>query len=144
MPPTSDSRRGTASPAITWVVAIALLALPIVWLNVYLFSTHEDTAEYLIGRYSLLLGAAGAVALVVERVRRTSPLAAVVATVLAWLGVILGKVLGVGEGAYPWIIAAAAVLAALAAGMPGAHRKALTRTAVVLAVVTGIGLLGLA
>ena len=144
MPPTSESRPGIASPAITWVVVIALMALPIVWLNVYLLSTHEDTAEYIIGRYSLLLGAAGAVALVVERIRRTSPLTAVVATVLAWLGVILGKVLGAGEGAYPWIIAAAAVLAALAAGMPGAYRKALTRTAVVLAVVTGIGLLGLA
>lgn len=141
---TPDSSRSTSTSVLTWVLVIALLALPVVWLSVYLFSPQEESAEYVIGRYSLLLGAGAAVVLVLERVRGQLLVAAAAATALAWVGVVLGKLLGSGEGAYPWIIAAAAVVAILAAGMPGAHRSAAVRTAVVLAVVSGVGLLGLA
>lgn len=138
---TPSARRTT----LTWVVAVALLALPVVWLDVYLLAPREEGAEYVVGRYSLLLGAGSALALVVERVRGQEPWAAFVGALLAWVGVLLGRVLGAGEGLYPWLLVAAAGLAAVAAvGMPGAHRAAALRTAVVLAVVSGVGLLGLA
>lgn len=129
---------------VTWGLVLALIALPLVWLDVYLLATDDASAEYIVGRYSLLLGAASAVALVVERLRRLAPWAALSATALAWLGVVLGKVLDTGASAYPWVIAGAAVVAAVTAGMPGAHRSAALRTAVLLAVTTGVGLLGLA
>ena len=129
---------------VTWGLVLALVTLPVVWLDVYLLATDDASAEYLVGRYSLLLGAAAAVMLVIERLRRLTPWAALSATVLAWVGVVLGKVLDTGASAYPWVIAGAAVVAAVTAGMPGAHRAAAVRTAVLLAVTTGIGLLGLA
>ena len=122
---------------VTWGLVLALVTLPVVWLDVYLLATDDASAEYLVGRYSLLLGAAAAVMLVIERLRRLTPWAALSATVL-------GKVLDTGASAYPWVIAGAAVVAAVTAGMPGAHRAAAVRTAVLLAVTTGIGLLGLA
>lgn len=129
---------------VTWGLVLALIALPVVWLDVYLLGTDDASAEYLVGRYALLLGAASAVTLVVERLRGLAPWAALSATALAWLGVVLGKVLDTGASAYPWVIAGAAVVAAVTAGMPGAHRSAALRTAVLLAVTTGVGLLGLA
>lgn len=129
---------------VTWGLVLALIALPVVWLDVYLLATEDASAQYVVGRYSLLLGPASAVALVVERLRRETPWAALAGTVLAWLGVVLGKVLDTGASAYPWVIAGAAVVAAVTAGMPGAHRAAAVRTAVLLAVTTGVGLLGLA
>ncbi len=76
---------------------LALVALPIVWLDVYFLATDDASAEYLVGRYSLLLGAAAAVMLVIERLRRLTPWAALSATVLAWVGVVLGKVLDTGD-----------------------------------------------
>lgn len=127
-----------------WGLALALVALPIVWIDVYLLATEQASAEYVVGRYSLLLGAGSALALVVERLRRLTPWAALAGVVLAWLGVVLGKVLDTGASAYPWVIAGAAVLAAAAAVMPGTHRPAAARAAVLLAATTGIGLLGLA
>ncbi len=129
---------------VTWGVVLALVALPVVWLDVYLLATEDASAQYVVGRYSLLLGVAAAVALVVERLRRETPWAALAGTGLAWLGVVLGKVLDTGASAYPWVIAGAAVVAAVTVGMPGAHRAAAVRTAVLLAVTTGVGLLGLA
>lgn len=138
--PTSPAR----ARFLGWALALALLALPVVWLDVYLLSAEDASAEYVVGRYSLLLGAASAVTLVVERLRRLTPWAALAGTVLAWLGVVLGKVLDSGATAYPWVIAGAAVLALAAAGMPGAHRPVAARAAVLLAVTTGLGLLGLA
>ena len=129
---------------VTWGVVLALVALPVVWLDVYLLATDDASAEYLVGRYSLLLGVAAAVMLVIERLRRLTAWAALSATALAWLGVVLGRVLETGASAYPWVIAGAAVVAAVTAGMPGPHRGASVRTAVLLAVTTGIGLLGLA
>ena len=138
--PTSPSRHRF----LGWGLALALIALPVVWLDVYLLSAEDASAEYVIGRYSLLLGAASAVALVVERLRHLTPWAALAGTALAWLGVVLGKVLDTGGTAYPWIIAGAAVLAVAAAGMPGAHRPGAARVAALLAVTTGVGLLGLA
>jgi uncharacterized membrane protein HdeD (DUF308 family) len=138
--PTSPSR----ARYLGWALALALLALPVVWLDVYLLSTEDASAEYVVGRYSLLLGAASVVALVVERLRHLTPWAALAGTVLAWLGVVLGKVLDTGATAYPWIIAGAAVLALAAAGMPGVHRSGAARVAVLLVVTTGVGLLGLA
>ena len=127
-----------------WGLALALIALPVVWLDVYLLRTDDTSAEYVVGRYSLLLGAASAVALVVERRRTLTPWAALAGAVLAWLGVVLGTVLDTGATAYPWIVAGAAVLAVAAAGMPGAHRPGAVRAAVLLTVTTGVGLLGLA
>ena len=138
--PSSHPRAGL----VTWGVVLALVALPVVWLDVYLLATEDASAQYVVGRYSLLLGVASAVALVVERLRRETPWAALAGTVLAWLGVVLGKVLDTGATAYPWVIAAAAVVAAAAAGMPGAHRAAARRTAALLALTTGVGILGLA
>ena len=132
------------SPFLGWGVALALVALPVVWIDVYLLSTEDASAEYVVGRYSLLLGAASAVTLVVEKLRRQTPWAALSGTALAWVGVVLGKVLDIGATAYPWMIAGAAVLALAAAGMPGAHRPGAVRTAALLAVTTGVGLLGLA
>ena len=139
--PTSPSR---AARFLGWGLALALIALPVVWLDVYLLSAEDASAEYVVGRYSLVLGAASAVALVVERLLHLTPWAALVGTVLAWLGVVLGKVLDTGATAFPWIIACTAVLAVAAAGMPGAHRPGAARAAVLLAVTTGVGLLGLA
>lgn len=137
-----------SSPAsarlLWWAPALALLALPIMWLDVYLLSAEDASAEYVVGRYSLLLGAISAVALVVERVRHLTPWAALVGTALTWLGVVLGKVLDLGATAYPWVVAGAAVLAVAAAGMPGTHRPGAARAAALLAITTGVGLLGLA
>ena len=48
---------------VTWGLVLALVTLPVVWLDVYLLATDDASAEYLVGRYSLLLGAAAAVAL---------------------------------------------------------------------------------
>ena len=79
-----------------WGLALALIALPVVWLDVYLLRTDDTSAEYVVGRYSLLLGAASAVALVVERRRTLTPWAALAGAVLAWLGVVLGTVLDTG------------------------------------------------
>ncbi len=141
---TEQPPRPSRARYLGWALALALLALPIVWLDVYLLSTEDASAEYVVGRYSLLLGAASAVALVVEGLRHLTPWAALAGTVLAWLGVLLGKVLDTGATAYPWMIAGAAVLAVAAAGMPGAHRAGAARAAVLLAVTTGVGLLGLA
>ena len=138
--PSSHPRAGL----VTWGLVLALIALPVVWLDVYLLATDDASAQYLVGRYSLLLGAAAAVMLVIERLRRLTAWAALSATALAWLGVVLGRVLDTGASAYPWVIAGAAVVAAVTAGMPGPHRAAAVRTAVLLAVTTGIGLLGLA
>ena len=141
---TEQPPRPSRARFLGWALALALLALPVVWLDVYLLSTEDASAEYVVGRYSLLLGAASAVALVIEGLRHLTPWAALAGTVLAWLGVLLGKVLDTGATAYPWIIAGAAVLAVAAAGMPGAHRPGAARAAVLLAVTTGVGLLGLA
>jgi len=141
---TEQPPRPSRARYLGWALALALLALPIVWLDVYLLSAEDSSAEYVVGRYSLLLGAASGVALVVEGLRHLTPWAALAGTVLAWLGVLLGKVLDTGATAYPWMIAGAAVLTVAAAGMPGAHRPAAARAAVLLAVTTGVGLLGLA
>ena len=138
--PSSPSR----ARFLGWGLALALIALPVVWLDVYLLSAEDASAEYVVGRYSLLLGAASAVALVVEGLRHLTPWAALAGTVLAWLGVLLGKVLDTGATAYPGMIAGAAVLAVAAAGMPGAHRPGAARAAVLRAVTPGVGLLGLA
>ena len=54
---------------VTWGLVLALVTLPVVWLDVYLLATDDASAEYLVGRYSLLLGAAAAVMLVIERLR---------------------------------------------------------------------------
>jgi hypothetical protein len=110
--PTSPSR----ARYLGWALALALFALPVVWLDVYLLSTEDASAEYVVGRYSLLLGAASVVALVVERLRHLTP----------------------------WAALAGTVLALAAAGMPGAHRPGAARVAVLLVVTTGVGLLGLA
>ncbi|WP_353650808.1 hypothetical protein ABLG96_07855 [Nakamurella sp. A5-74] len=72
------------------------------------------------------------------------PWTSVIVAVLAWVGVVLGKFVGAGAGTYPWLIPAAAVVALVAVAVPGAHRNASACTASVLALVTGIGLLGLA
>ena len=127
-----------------WGLALALIALPVVWIDVYLLTIEDASAEYVVGRYSLLLGAVSAVALVVERLRHLTPWAALAGTTLAWLGVVLGMVLDTGATAFPWVIAGAAALAVAACGMPGAHRPGAARAAVLLAVTTVIGLLGLA
>ena len=139
---------GRGAPAmrtpLTWLAVVALAALPVVWLDVFLLSPQEETADYVIGRWSLLLAAAGFVALVVERVRGALPWAALACAALAWVGVVLGRALGAGESAYPWLVAVAAVVAAAAAGMPASHRRACLRVALVLGVVGLVGLVGLA
>jgi hypothetical protein len=130
---------------VTWGLVLALIALPVVWLDVYLLATDDASAEYLVGRYSLLLGVAAAVMLVIERLRRLTAWAALSATARSpGSGSSSARVLDTGASAYPWVIAGAAVVAAVTAGMPGPHRAAAVRTAVLLAVTTGIGLLGLA
>ncbi|KGN35468.1 hypothetical protein N803_06250 [Knoellia subterranea KCTC 19937] len=144
MRPVTTERQTPARRVMTPILVVALLALPVVWLGTYLYRPEEGGVEYTIGRYSLLLGAAAAVALVVERVRGQAPWAAAAATTLAWVAVLLGKVVGAGDRAFPWVIAACAVVALAGAGMPGAHRRAAVRVGVVLAVVSGVGLLGLA
>jgi uncharacterized membrane protein HdeD (DUF308 family) len=141
---TEQPPRPSRARFLGWGLALALVALPVAWLDVYLLSTEDASAEYVVGRYSLLLGAASAITLVVERLRHLTPWAALAGTVLAWLGVLLGKALDTGATAYPWVIAGAAAIAVAAAGMPGAHRPGAARAAALLAVTSAVGLLGLA
>ena len=107
---TEQPPRPSRARLLGWGLALALIALPVVWLDVYLLRTEDASAEYVVGRYSLLLGAASAVALVVERWRNLTPWAALAGAVLAWLGVVLGTVLDTGATAYPWIIGLGVVL----------------------------------
>ena len=94
---TEQPPRPSRARLLGWGLALALIALPVVWLDVYLLRTEDASAEYVVGRYSLLLGAASAVALVVERWRNLTPWAALAGAVLAWLGVVLGTVLDTGD-----------------------------------------------
>lgn len=145
MPVNAESAATHARSSVTWVAVVALLALPPVWVDVYLFSPQEEDAAYVIGRYSLLVGAGAAVLLVLERIRGRAPWGALSCALVAYVGVFLGRVLGSGEALYPWVIAAAAVVAGgSAVGMPGPHRRAAGGAAVTLAIVWGVGLLGLA
>lgn len=131
------------SHTLTWVLGLALLVLPLVWLPQFLFAPQEEDAAYLIGRWSLLAGGVGVVALVAERVKGVREWAAAMLVGVAWVGVLLGKVLASGEQAYRWLILSAAVVALLACALP-MLRSSAARVFIALGVLAGLGQLTLA